>query len=136
MVGANSLARNYLLIASMTLAALIGVAFEWHLWGLIFILPLGVAMIALGFMVSYYLNALIDSHHRATVLSFKGLAFNLGYGFISLLFALALRAYRDDGRPEEAFAQGLRFIPLWLLLTLILLAIVFWRHRALLCRKF
>jgi len=39
---------------------------------------------ALGFIVSYYLNALVDSTHRATVLSFKGVAFNLVYGFISL----------------------------------------------------
>jgi MFS family permease len=136
MVRSNSLVRNYLLLALITLAALAGVAFKWQIWGLAFVLPLGAAMTVLGFMVSYYLNSLIDSHQRATVLSFKGLAFNLGYGFISLLFALLLKAFQNDGRPEEAFSTGLSFLPIWLFLTLILCTVAFWRHRALVQRKY
>jgi hypothetical protein len=72
-------------------------------------------MMALGFIVSFYLNALVDSARRATVLSFKGVAFNLGYGFISLVFALVLRAVRDGGSTQDAVARGLAFLPLWLL---------------------
>jgi len=70
---------------------------------------------ALGYIVSYYLNALIDSSRRATVLSFKGVTFNLGYGFISLVFALALRAVRDGRSSQDAVARGFAFLPLWLL---------------------
>jgi MFS family permease len=136
MVGANSLMRNYVLVAAVTMAALLGVAARWHLWGVIFILPLGAAMMALGFMVSYYLNALVDSHHRATVLSFKGLAFNLGYGFISLLFALVLRAFRDGVPSGNALAEGFEFLPLWLGLTLVILAVSFAGKRALLGKKY
>ena len=62
-------------------------------------------------MVSYYLNALVDSGHRATVLSFKGLAFNLGYGFISLVFALVLRALRDGGSTQDAVSRALVYLP-------------------------
>jgi len=129
MVRSRSLRGNYLLVALITLAALIGVALEWHHWGVIFIIPLASAMTALGFMVSYYLNALVDSHHRATVLSFKGLAFNLGYGFIGLLFALILKAFQDGRHPGYALAQGFRLLPLWVLLTFALLLLAFWRHR-------
>jgi hypothetical protein len=95
-------------------------------------LPLGAAMMALGYVVSFYLNALVDSSQRATVLSFKGVAFNLGYGFISLLFALALRASRDGGGTEAAVARGFGFLPLWLVLGGLMCVIYFRRHRPLL----
>jgi hypothetical protein len=128
LVAANSLARNYALLGAVILAGLIGVACRWTQGGVIFIIPLAGAMMALGYMVSYYLNAIVDSGHRATVLSFKGVVFNLGYGFISLLFALVLRAERNGGNPQEALARGLVFLPLWLLFGGILLAILFRRH--------
>jgi len=136
MVTRNSLIRNYVIIAVITLASLVGVAFRWRFWGVVYMVPLGATMTVLGFMVSYYLNALVDSRQRATVLSFKGLAFNLGYGFISLLFAGVLRASKDGKSAEAALATGLDFLPLWLVLTLVLLTIGFWRHRSALCGKF
>jgi MFS family permease len=136
MVNANSLAKNYIVLALVTIGALIGVAWRWQLWGVLFILPVSAVIIAVGFMGSYYLNALADSGQRATVLSFKGLAFNLGYGFISLLFALLLQAFRDGAHPEQALAQGLRFLPPWLIFTLIVLGIAFWRRRAVLRKKY
>ena len=95
-----------------------------------FALPLSAAIAAVGFAVSHYLNAIVDSHHRATVLSFKGLAFNLGYGFVSLIFALALRAYRDTGSAADGFAGALALLPAWFVLTLLVLALLFWRHRS------
>jgi hypothetical protein len=136
MVRAQSLAVNYALVASVILVSLVGAACEWPLWGVIFLVPLGASMTFLGFMISYYLNALVDSHHRATVLSFKGLAFNLGYGFIGLLFAIVLKAYQNGTGPEHALAQGFRLLPLWLLLTLGLLALAFWRNRKALAAKY
>jgi hypothetical protein len=136
MVNANSLAKNYIVLALVTIGALIGIAWRWQLWGVLFILPVSAVIIAVGFMASYYLNALADSGQRATVLSFKGLAFNLGYGFISLLFALLLQAFRDGAHPEQALAQGLCFLPPWLIFTLIVLGIAFWRRRAVLRKKY
>jgi len=136
MVNANSLAKNYIVLALVTIGALIGIAWRWQLWGVLFILPLSAVIIAVGFMASYYLNALADSVQRATVLSFKGLAFNLGYGFVSLLFALLLQAFRDGAHREQALAQGLRFLAPWLIFTLIVLGIAFWRRRALLRKKY
>jgi len=129
MVTANSLALNYCVLAVTILTGLVGVACLWPHWGVIFIIPLAGAMMALGYMVSYYLNAIVDSSHRATVLSFKGVVFNLGYGFISLLFALVLRAVRDGGSTQAAVARALFFLPVWLALGALLCAVLFWRHR-------
>ena len=136
MVKTNSLAKNYLVLALVTIGALIGIACRWQLWGVLFILPVSAVIIAVGFMTSYYLNALADSGQRATVLSFKGLAFNLGYDFNSLLFALLLQVFRDGTNPEQALAQGLRFLPPWMILTPIVLGIAFWRRRAVLRQKY
>jgi hypothetical protein len=132
MVKVNTVARNYGLIGITVLAGLVGVAFRWNYWGVVFMLPLAGAMMALGYIVSYYLNALVDSSHRATVLSFKGVAFNLGYGFISLVFALVLRAVRDGGSTQEAVSRGLVFLPLWLIFGALVCAFSFRRHYRLL----
>ena len=132
MVGANSMIRNFVLLGGAVLAGLIGVSCRWAHWGVLFLLPLGGAMMALGYIVSFYLNALVDSSHRATVLSFKGVAFNLGYGFISLVFALALKAARNGGSSQDAVARGFAFLPIWLLFGLVVCAIFFKRRHRLL----
>src|SRR5580658_6226710 len=132
MVVKNSVARNYGLLALTVLAGLIGVSCRWQYWGVIFIVPLAGAMMALGYIVSYYLNAIVDSSHRATVLSFKGVAFNLGYGFISLLFALALKAVRGGGSTGDALERGLVFLPLWVVCGCVICGFIFWRHQKLL----
>jgi hypothetical protein len=129
MVAKNSVARNYALIATIVMAGLIGVSCKWRLWGVLFIVPLAGAMMALGYMVSYYLNAIADSRHRATVLSFKGVAFNLGYGFISLIFALVLKAVRDGGNANDALARSLAFLPFWIVCGAVLCGLMFWRQQ-------
>jgi len=138
LVTTGSLMRNYALLAVLTLLGLLGVALKIPLWGVAFAIPLAAAMNALGFILSNALNAEVSSARRATVLSFKGLVFNLGYGFVSLLFALALRALRDGGSAEQAdqaFASAIQVLPLWLLCTLGVLALMFRRHRAILQLK-
>ena len=127
---ATSLLRNYLILVVLTLTGLVGVAFRLPLWGVFFAVPLTAAMIGLSFIISTTLNAEVSSAQRATVLSFKGLIFNLGYGFASLLFALALRALRSDEMADQAFASAITLAPLWLVFTLLLLTLMFWRRRA------
>ena len=122
--------RNYAVIAALALIGLTGVAFKLPLWGVLFSLPLAAAMAALGFFISNTLNALVAAEQRATVLSFKGLVFNLGYGFASLIFGLALRSLRDGGDTDQAFADAIAVLPLWLAFTLVLLTLLFWRSRA------
>ena len=49
-----------------------------------------------SFFTSHYLNRITDSRQRATVLGFKGLAFNLAYGLIGVAFALLIARLRDS----------------------------------------
>ena len=134
LVQRNGVLANFALLAVVILAALAGVALRWPGWGVVFMVPLGMAMSAVAYLVSYYLNAAVDSRQRATVLSFKGLAFNLGYGLVSLAFAGALRTLRG-GSPEETFGRTLPWLPVWLCLTLVVLAVGFWHKRAALYRS-
>ena len=101
------------------------------LWGLTGFVPyLGIIPIALvtiglmltAFFTSHYLNLIASSEQRATVLSFKGLAFNLGYGLIGILFALLMQFQRKAvhaANPElitelienEAFRATISWFP-------------------------
>ena len=130
LVRSRSLLRNFLILTGLTLTGLAGVALKIPLWGVLFAIPLATAMTGLGYIVSNALNVHTRSAQRSTVLSFKGLVFNLGYGFVSLLFALALRVLNGASSSEQAFADAIEALPLWLLLTLMLLAPAFRRHRA------
>lgn len=133
MISGGSVARSFLIIALIVLVGLCGVAVHPPQWGVLFAFPLGAAMTLIGFSVSSYLNNLVDSHHRATVLSFKGLAFNFAYGAVSLLFALALHlAPGATSQDQVALAFGL--LPLWLLLVCVSLLIGFRKHRHLLTK--
>jgi hypothetical protein len=132
MVAKNSVARNYGLLAVIVLAGLIGASCRWPYWGVLVIVPLAGAMMALGYIVSYYLNAIVVSSQRATVLSFQSVAFNLGYGFISLIFALVLRAVRDGGAADEGLERGLVFLPLWFVGGCVICGVIFRRQQKLL----
>ena len=129
LVRSRSLLRNFLILTGLTLTGLAGVALKIPLWGVLFAIPLATAMTGLGYIVSNALNVHTRSAQRSTVLSFKGLVFNLGYGFVSLLFALALCVLDGSSSSEEAFASAIEALPLWLLLTLMLLAPAFRRRR-------
>lgn len=107
-----SMNTNFLLTGAMALAGLTGVAgFAPH-WGVLAVMPLGLAMALLGFFLSQALNALVtDSTLRATVLSFKGLLFNLAYGVAGLLFAGYSRL-RSGTEPQDAvFVEAMRLLP-------------------------
>lgn len=133
MISGGSVARSFLIIALIVLIGLSGVAVHPPHWGVLFAFPLGAAMTLIGFSVSSYLNTLVDSHHRATVLSFKGLAFNFAYGAVSLLFALALHlAPGATSQDQVALAFGL--LPIWLLLVCAILLTGFRKHRHLLMK--
>jgi MFS family permease len=135
MVQRGSPAGNFALLAIVALTSLIGVALRLRWWGVFFTFPLGASMVAIGFLLSYYLNALVEASRRATVLSFKSVAFNLGYGFVSLLFAFVLRALRDGGSAEQTFGRTLPWLPVGLAVALIVLALFFRRHSGMLRQK-
>ena len=126
LVEQRSIAFNFSLLAVLTLTGLIGIAFKMPYYGVIFVALLGTVMGLLNFFLSNYLNAMIDSSERATVLSFRGLAFNMGYGFVSVLFAVLIRQLTGDAAPgttqQMIFAASLPWLPWYFLLSLLPLA--------------
>lgn len=133
LVSGGSISRCFNVIMGLVFAGLGGVAFHPPHWGIFFAVLLGASMTLIGFAVSSYLNLLVDSHHRATVLSFKGVAFNAAYAAVSLLFAAALRA--DAGATaQEQIASAFGLLPLWLALAWGMLLFLFRKHLHLIVR--
>jgi MFS family permease len=127
MVSTRSVGGSFAIITCVVIMGLAGVAAHPRYWGIAFGFLLGSAMTLIGFSVSTYLNNLVDSHHRATVLSFKGVAFNFAYGGISLLFAGALHMSPGSGAQEQ-LAHAFGLLPWWLLLTCAFLLLAFRKH--------
>jgi len=87
---------NLLFTATLILLGLSGMCFFWPWVGLLPAILLFSCMFLMGFFLSHYLNQATSSDQRATVLSFKGLFLNLGYGGIGLLYALLLTFLRNQ----------------------------------------
>lgn len=109
---------NYALSLSLILVGLIGIATVDHWWGIVFVVPMSLAMRFGAFFDSQYLNAAVDSAQRATVLSFRSLGYNLGYGAAGWAFAIAMRTLAGGTAPpsgslEESrtFIDALAWIP-------------------------
>jgi len=124
--------RNYLLVSALTLLGLIGVAFAWPIYGVLVVVLFSFSFGLLNFFTSHYLNAEVDSARRATVLSFKGLALNIGFGTISLLYAGLLRGLRERGdlpasaASDPAFPASLPWLPVAFVAMFVPLFAYYW----------
>jgi MFS family permease len=132
LVGRWNVFSNFALVAALTLIGLAGISLVWRISGLLWLVPLGIAMSLTQFYVSHYLNkAVTDGRQRATVLSFRGMAFNLAYGGAGLLFAGLIRLLGKDDSPEEVFTKALGWLPWYFLCTVTGLAVC-WKRLKLL----
>jgi MFS family permease len=132
LVGRRTMISNFALVAALTLIGLAGTGLMWPIWGLLWLVPLGMAMSVTQFGVSHYLNmAVTDPRQRATVLSFRGLAMNLAYGGAGLFFAGLTRVLGKDNAPDEVFAKALAWLPWYFIATAVVLTIC-WRRLKLL----
>jgi MFS family permease len=111
---ATKLNNRFSTLANLGIAAgvaLLGLATlvpAWPVYGILPAVLLMTMMGYLGFTVSRALHAEADSAKRATVLSVKGLAFNLGYGLFSLGFSRLLAHF-----PDHPAGAALRSALLW-----------------------
>jgi len=83
------------LTAMITMFGLLSMCYFQPWWGIIPSIITFSAMYFTGFFVSYYVNRETPSETRATVLSFKGLLYNISYGLLGVLYALVLNAYKE-----------------------------------------
>jgi len=96
MVKKYSPTQNAGWLGLLTLLTLVGLAGFVPYLGIIPIAMVMVGLMLTAFFTSHYLNEITTSGQRATVLSFKGLAFNLAYGVIGILFAQLIVFLRSD----------------------------------------
>lgn len=125
LVDNRTLGRNSLFLAGMILLGFVGATFAIPLWGVLVMIPLRVAMGCLQFFSSHYLNALVESKHRSTVLSFRGLALNLGFGALSLCYGFLLRGL---GGGEAPFRESLYAFPLAFVVMFVVLVVYYRRY--------
>ncbi|MBC2711552.1 MAG: MFS transporter [Desulfosarcina sp.] len=92
--------------AATALAGLFGMVFFWPYTGLVPALVAFSALYMVGFYVSYFVNQQTSSSRRATVLSFKGLAYNLSYGFIGLVYAGLLEVKKKGFNTADMSTQA------------------------------
>ena len=92
---------NLLLTAVLILLGLVGMSLVWPKAGVLPALLLFSNLYLMGFFLSHYLNQAANSKQRATVLSFKGMFLNLGYGGIGILYSLLLASLRHQISSEK-----------------------------------
>lgn len=109
----DTLRSNYRVVSMVVLGGLLGVALAIPVWGVAFVIVCSLGFGLLNFFISHYLNSLVDSGQRATVLSFRGLALNLGFGGISLLYGTILRGLKEGGTADntQAYRESLWWLP-------------------------
>lgn len=125
LVGAYTPLTNFVLIAGWSFLCLYALGQTWAYWGVLPGIGVMAGMSHLGFLMSRYLNGLADSHQRATVLSVKGLLFNIGYGTASLVFAgtVSLQKKEFEKTDDEALKWTLELQP-WVFLAAFLIFLV------------
>jgi len=92
---------NFLLLALLTLVALVGLGLFLPISGVIPVVLVTAVMYFNRFFSSHYLNRIASSDQRATILSFRGLSFNLAYGLIGMAYS-GLLIHLRRGMPVVA----------------------------------
>jgi hypothetical protein len=108
---------NLGIIAALSVIGLSGLIPANSWWCL---LPSALIMMNLGFLrftMSRALNRAADSSQRATVLSVKGLSFNLAYGTFSLGFSMLLASFPEDPAGNQLSNALIWQVPFFALVT-------------------
>jgi len=123
--------QNFLIIASVVMMAFLGIRFFIPYIGVIFPMMLFAGIVMTSFCTSFYINQAADKSIRATLLSFKGLALNLGYGALGLLYALLVNQLRQDPALETStsslFKAAAQWFPVWFFGTILVVFICHWK---------
>ncbi len=130
---------NVLCVIVLTTASLYGLTFFVPVFGMLPMALVFVSMMLTSFFTSHYLNQIAEPQQRATILSYKGLAFNAAYGMIGIFYAgliAKLRANVGDistglttGMIEdEAFRQSITYFPWYLGFILLLTGVLCLAH--------
>jgi len=131
LVSTHSPIFNFVVLSSILIIGLVGISFVISLYGVLFAIGAFAMMGMVQFQASYYINREVGSEIRATVLSFKGLALNLGLGAASLFYTVLVASLREAADPEtpievvneSVFVDSLAAFPLYYLVLFVLLVV-------------
>jgi NADH:ubiquinone oxidoreductase subunit 5 (subunit L)/multisubunit Na+/H+ antiporter MnhA subunit len=118
----------------MLMMILIGLWFAIPFYGVIFAAGAFSMIGMVRFQSSYYINREADSTQRATILSFKGLALNIGLGAASILYSgyVAFLRGTEATQPhvnDDVFIKALFSFPSYFLILLTLFFYLVWRYK-------
>ena len=127
---------NFFLICIVLTIGLFGLGYAIPIWGILPAALLYASMQSMHYLISRYLNEEASSERRATVLSFRGLATNLSYGAVSLLYSVLIAWIKTsqtkppgEGRnlseQDAVFVESLGWFPWYFLCSLVLVLIVY-----------
>lgn len=105
------------------MVASVGLAYPVPLWSAAWVVALSLLGGAVGYLTSLYLNQLVDSERRATVLSVKGLVLNLGYGWISMAYGVWAARLPEGSTTAPVVTAFSAYLPYGSLLFLLLVVI-------------
>ena len=127
---------NFFLICIVLTIGLFGLGYAIPIWGILPAALLYASMQSMHYLISRYLNEEASSERRATVLSFRGLATNLSYCAVSLLYSVLiawiktsqtkpLGKGRNLSEQDAVFVESLGWFPWYFLCSLVLVLIVY-----------
>jgi MFS family permease len=127
--------KNVVVLGAALLVILLLLTLFVPYLGLLPMMLVFIGLMLTSYFTSFYLNKITESHQRATVLSFKGLAFNAAYGFIGVVFAGLMVHFRSGQaamHPEwshlmienQAFKAAIACFPWYLGTGLLLVALL------------
>jgi MFS family permease len=130
---------NVSIVIILAMASIWGLTLFIPYYGMLPMILVFVTMMLTSFFTSTYLNKLAKPAQRATVLSYKGLAFNAAYGIIGMLYAgliVRLRAAIGTSSPalenftleNEAFRQSITYFPGYLIVIILLVSTTCFFH--------
>jgi len=125
---------NGLTLGLLSLAALLLLPLFIPYFGAIPIMLVFVALTMTSYFTSHYLNACADSQQRATVLSFKGLVFNIAYSGIGLAYAGVIQLLKQtqagvhpgwspEHTADQAFMAAMGYFPWYMIAGLALVSL-------------
>jgi hypothetical protein len=139
MVARFSPISNVYFVLGLSMASLWGLTLLVPYLGVVPMVLVFVTMMLTSFFTSHYLNKITESHQRATVLSFKGLAFNAAYGIIGILYAGLITRLQQGVQgthpqwtmslvEDEAFRRSMAWFPWYLTVVLLSVTLICWLH--------
>ena len=127
--------KNAVVLGGSLLVILFSLTLFIPYLGLLPMMAVFIGLMLTSYFTSHYLNQITESHQRATVLSFKGLAFNAAYGFIGLVFAGLIQHFRQGQTAmhpdwsallveDQAFKEAISCFPWYLGIGLLLVSLL------------